>query len=67
MPVIVCECNGNYTGPHCDQCAPGYYGNPHEVGGGCQATVFKFLFGSEFEKNDLLNLTESVIELGLNS
>lgn len=40
MPVIVCECNGNYTGPHCDQCAPGYYGNPHEVGGGCQVTVY---------------------------
>ena len=36
MPVIVCECNDGFTGPHCDQCAPGYFGNPHEQGGTCQ-------------------------------
>ena len=36
MPVIVCECNEGFTGPHCDQCAPGYFGNPHEKGGTCR-------------------------------
>uniref|UniRef100_H3CA06 Laminin, beta 2-like n=1 Tax=Tetraodon nigroviridis TaxID=99883 RepID=H3CA06_TETNG len=33
---ITCNCKPGYTGPRCNQCAPGYYGNPEEAGGQCQ-------------------------------
>ncbi|XP_041851949.1 laminin subunit beta-1a [Melanotaenia boesemani] len=31
----ICVCNTGYKGPRCDECSPGYYGNPREVGGQC--------------------------------
>ncbi|KAG9345888.1 hypothetical protein JZ751_009044 [Albula glossodonta] len=33
---VFCVCSQGYKGARCDECAPGYYGNPHEVGGQCQ-------------------------------
>uniref|UniRef100_A0A8C7YL48 Laminin subunit beta-1 n=1 Tax=Oryzias sinensis TaxID=183150 RepID=A0A8C7YL48_9TELE len=33
--LIICNCNQGYTGSRCDQCAPGYYGNPEQPGGQC--------------------------------
>ncbi|KAK1167043.1 laminin subunit beta-1-like [Acipenser oxyrinchus oxyrinchus] len=33
---VFCACSKGYTGARCDDCAPGYYGNPDEVGGVCQ-------------------------------
>ncbi|KAM8829789.1 laminin subunit beta-1 isoform 1-T3 [Synchiropus picturatus] len=33
--LIICNCREGYTGPRCDQCAPGYYGNPEQAGGQC--------------------------------
>ncbi|XP_028287320.1 laminin subunit beta-1a [Parambassis ranga] len=32
----VCVCNTGYRGARCDECSPGYYGNPSEAGGQCQ-------------------------------
>ncbi|XP_068108744.1 laminin subunit beta-2 isoform X3 [Hyperolius riggenbachi] len=32
---VICNCNQGYTGPRCDECAPGFYGNPFQVGGRC--------------------------------
>ncbi|XP_068184392.1 laminin subunit beta-1 [Antennarius striatus] len=32
---IICNCKEGYTGPRCEQCAPGYYGNPEQLGGHC--------------------------------
>uniref|UniRef100_A0A7N9AM84 Laminin, beta 1a n=1 Tax=Mastacembelus armatus TaxID=205130 RepID=A0A7N9AM84_9TELE len=32
----ICVCNTGYRGARCDQCSPGYYGNPGEAGGQCQ-------------------------------
>uniref|UniRef100_A0A3Q2YST7 Laminin, beta 2 (laminin S) n=1 Tax=Hippocampus comes TaxID=109280 RepID=A0A3Q2YST7_HIPCM len=32
---IVCNCNQGYT-TRCEACAPGYYGNPSQPGGGCR-------------------------------
>ncbi|KAM9854867.1 laminin subunit beta-1a [Aulostomus maculatus] len=32
----ICVCNAGYRGARCDECSPGYYGNPGEVGGQCQ-------------------------------
>ncbi|XP_045893729.1 laminin subunit beta-1a [Micropterus dolomieu] len=32
----ICVCNTGYRGARCDECSPGYYGNPGEAGGQCQ-------------------------------
>ncbi|XP_056896731.1 laminin subunit beta-2 isoform X1 [Takifugu flavidus] len=34
---IICNCRQGYSGPRCDQCAPGYYGNPEQASGQCLA------------------------------
>ncbi|XP_074521308.1 laminin subunit beta-1a [Halichoeres trimaculatus] len=33
---VVCVCNNGYKGARCDECSPGYYGNPEQAGGQCQ-------------------------------
>uniref|UniRef100_A0A3Q0T4T9 Laminin, beta 1a n=1 Tax=Amphilophus citrinellus TaxID=61819 RepID=A0A3Q0T4T9_AMPCI len=33
---VTCVCNTGYKGARCDECSPGYYGNPDELGGQCQ-------------------------------
>uniref|UniRef100_A0A672R1Z4 Laminin subunit beta-1 n=1 Tax=Sinocyclocheilus grahami TaxID=75366 RepID=A0A672R1Z4_SINGR len=33
---VFCICNQGYKGARCEECAPGYYRNPHEVGGECR-------------------------------
>lgn len=32
-----CYCREGYTGPLCDRCARGYFGNPHEPDGKCES------------------------------
>nr|XP_023685984.1 laminin subunit beta-1-like isoform X1 [Paramormyrops kingsleyae] len=32
---VFCSCSPGYRGSRCEDCAPGYYGNPHEAGGHC--------------------------------
>uniref|UniRef100_A0A8C4XFR5 Laminin subunit beta-1 n=1 Tax=Erpetoichthys calabaricus TaxID=27687 RepID=A0A8C4XFR5_ERPCA len=32
---IICNCFPGYSGPRCDRCAPGYFGNPEDQGGEC--------------------------------
>lgn len=31
-----CDSHLLYSGARCDECSPGYYGNPGEAGGQCQ-------------------------------
>ncbi|MBN3302050.1 LAMB1 protein, partial [Amia calva] len=33
---IICHCRTGYTGPRCDHCAPGYFGDPVRAGGECR-------------------------------
>ncbi|KAK4880836.1 hypothetical protein RN001_008982 [Aquatica leii] len=33
---FLCKCKLGYTGPACDRCSPGYYGQPQLPGGHCQ-------------------------------
>uniref|UniRef100_A0A4W4F2M8 Laminin subunit beta-2 n=1 Tax=Electrophorus electricus TaxID=8005 RepID=A0A4W4F2M8_ELEEL len=33
---VFCVCSQGYKGSRCDECAPGFYGNPHEAGGECR-------------------------------
>ncbi|KAI2649791.1 Laminin subunit beta-2 [Labeo rohita] len=33
---ILCQCAHGYAGPRCDQCAPGFYGDPGQPGGMCR-------------------------------
>ncbi|XP_015822830.1 laminin subunit alpha-5 isoform X1 [Nothobranchius furzeri] len=33
---LQCLCKPGYSGPHCERCAPGFYGNPMVLGSRCQ-------------------------------
>ncbi|XP_033612694.1 laminin subunit beta-1 [Fukomys damarensis] len=33
---LACVCEPGYIGSRCDECAPGFFGNPSDVGGSCQ-------------------------------
>ncbi|XP_039981143.1 laminin subunit alpha-4 [Xiphias gladius] len=34
--ILRCKCQEGYAGHFCERCAPGYYGNPMEIGNSCK-------------------------------
>ena len=44
--VIECQCQTGYTGPHCESCAPGFFGQPQIVGEYCKPC--QSFFGCSF-------------------
>ncbi|XP_069771812.1 laminin subunit alpha-3-like [Narcine bancroftii] len=34
--IMKCQCKPGYTGERCERCAPGYFGNPLEIGSQCR-------------------------------
>ncbi|XP_067833792.1 laminin subunit alpha-3 isoform X2 [Heptranchias perlo] len=34
--ILQCFCKSGYTGSRCERCAPGYFGNPLEIGSECR-------------------------------
>ena len=48
---FVCNCREGYTGPRCERCAHGYYGDPAQEGGECLPCACN-QFGSDSDQCD---------------